>query len=599
MNTQNKEKPLLWIMIATVLVVGVSILKYPENIVNYYNSDATWHTLLTIEAYSETPISDHLFLPIVTLGNNDDKGISWGSTVPDTKGNYYYTSFSPAGYFLPWTFMKIFRLPVVERSLYIFNTVLFVLSAVLWIWLLSLIYKENKNVNIIMLIGLLTYVLSPELLHGMGIVYWHQSIMQVTLLIQVIAYYKIHESNTKISRMVFYMMSLINPYIEWTGYVANVGFALTELILSWKKDRKLALKRVLILGILSMTSFALFVIHYLLRVDAYGFLVTLKSRFMARNVTASIPITDVFRGYIKSFAFFWVVLLVLIVWNFIRNRKVELKHGIWLLVLTFPLIENVVMKEHAVAYTYDRMKGIFCLSFLICELSSNLMESLNRRIITKISLISLSAVVGIMNLTAYVKNDTYIWEANWREENEILADYLNKEYPNSVLGMEHAVRGYMNLLFGRGIFEHVNEDNIQRIASAKGETYAVLLDVGNNGAWNMYDLVGATIYNVSDGSAESVVVKNGNVCKTEYPDQEYQLANWTDENWTNGYSNTGSVLLFYRHERLLNELLSKENLIADENIYHIENVDYDDTWIRVLVDKDASDCMYPTEIRIE
>ena len=87
-------------------------MKYKTGNIDYRNSDATWHVLLTIECYNETPILDHLFLPIVSLGENDDKYIPWGSTIPDNKGNYYYTSFSPAGYFFPWLFIKLFRLPI-------------------------------------------------------------------------------------------------------------------------------------------------------------------------------------------------------------------------------------------------------------------------------------------------------------------------------------------------------------------------------------------------------------------------------------------------------------------------------------------------------
>lgn len=52
-----------------VLVIGVLIVlfsamaRYKSGEIDYLNSDATWHTLLTIEAYNETPISQHLFLP--------------------------------------------------------------------------------------------------------------------------------------------------------------------------------------------------------------------------------------------------------------------------------------------------------------------------------------------------------------------------------------------------------------------------------------------------------------------------------------------------------------------------------------------------------
>ena len=129
------------------MTVAVSFVKYRGGEVNYLNSDATWHTLLTMEAYEETPISVHKFLPIVSLGGMDNKHISWGATIPDLEGNYYYTSFSPAGYVLPYFFVKIFHLPINEKSLYIFNTILFSISAVLWLIFLLRVYKP-ESVNI-------------------------------------------------------------------------------------------------------------------------------------------------------------------------------------------------------------------------------------------------------------------------------------------------------------------------------------------------------------------------------------------------------------------------------------------------------------------
>ncbi len=103
------------------LALCVSAYKFREGEIDYRNSDATWHTLLTIEAYNETPMSDHLFLPLVSLGREEDKYIPWGGGVPDKNGNYYYISFSPAGYALPWLFMKVLSLPVNEKSLYLFT----------------------------------------------------------------------------------------------------------------------------------------------------------------------------------------------------------------------------------------------------------------------------------------------------------------------------------------------------------------------------------------------------------------------------------------------------------------------------------------------
>ena len=116
------------ILCLTVLSSVIRYEKYKNKDIDYINSDATWHVLLTVECYNQTPIDDHIFLPIVSLGKPSDKWISWGATVPDKKGNYYYTSFSPAGYVAPWAFFKLFNLETKESNLFIFSSVIYCLS---------------------------------------------------------------------------------------------------------------------------------------------------------------------------------------------------------------------------------------------------------------------------------------------------------------------------------------------------------------------------------------------------------------------------------------------------------------------------------------
>lgn len=70
-------------------------------------------------------------------------------------------------------------------------------------------------------------------MHGMGIVYWHHSIMQVTLPLQIMAFIKMKDGSKR-AGIAFFILVLVNPYIEWTGYVANAGYALYELFVEWK-----------------------------------------------------------------------------------------------------------------------------------------------------------------------------------------------------------------------------------------------------------------------------------------------------------------------------------------------------------------------------
>lgn len=594
---------LLLIATAILMTISVSAFKYRSGEINYYNSDATWHTLLTVEAYNETPISEHLFLPIITLGSQDDKYITWGATLPDEKGNYYYTSFSAAGYFLPWLFMRIFKLPVTEQSLYLFNSFLFAVSSGLWTWFIYKLYMKSTEVMTITVIGMFTYIFSPEILHGMGIVYWHQSVMQVTLLLQIIAYYKMRQSDRNVTKSVFYFLALLNPYIEWTGYIVNVGFALADLIFHWKINRKTALIRACIIGIISAMSFGMFALHYILRVDARVFFWTIKSRFLDRSIVDASEMTDVFGGYFKSFLYLWILLGGLIIWSFIKNKKLELRYGMLMFVMTFPVIENIIMKEHAISYSYDRMKGIYILSFLVCEVSFFLLRDGGNKLVTLTGLMAGTTIACGLNLRSYIGNDFYIWETDYRKENQILADYINENYGDSMLATgSNGVRGYINLLFGRGIFENMSAAVIKDIAAVKGKQYAILLEFEDgwdlyNENWNLSRITAAEIYKVKSGERIRVDVQT--ITNGRFGVVGYQLADLTDANWKKGYSKYDNTLLFYRDDDLLIDLLTNESIKTGDEVYYIENVDFDEGWIRVLVDRKAENCMYPAMLQIE
>ena len=576
------------IIIILLMTIAVSVVKFREGEIDYYNSDATWHTLLTIRAYDETPISDHLFLPIVSLGDEDDKGISWGSTLPDNRGNYYYTSFSPAGYFFPWLFLKLVKLPVDEMGLYVFNTFLFVLSAILLVYLLNLIYKDEKYRYFLCLAGGLCYISAPEILHGMGIVYWHQSLMQVTLLLQTIMFYKYITDDSRISRYLFYILAVVNPYIEWTGYVANVGFALAELIRYWEVDRKRGFLKAIVLGMLTILSFGLFSAHYLLRVDASAFFDVLKSRFMARNVTTTTALTSVFGSYYKSFMYLWVLLLFLLIYCFVKNGKLELKQGLLFLVFGFLVLENIIMKEHALSYSYDRMKVIFVIVLLLCEVARNVIET-TRKKIAMCLLFLLTGSTTLLNMNSYIKDDSYIWRVDYREDNQILADYIKKLYPTAVYASNFAIRGYMNLLFERGIYEWVDVDQAKQLAAEKGkdEVVFIIQDGYKIQNVNVYHM-NSEVVNQYDVVEHQVRSSNPNaVC----------VSNFTDMNWMNGIMS--NVLLFERDDSLLVQFLANSQLICGGQSFEILNVDYDNKWIRVTVDKNADICMYPNEILIK
>ena len=483
-------------IIIILLVLFVSVIKNKNGDCNYLNSDATWHTLLTVTAYDQTSWKIHKFLPIVTLGSEDDKFIKWGLTAPDDKGNFYYTSFSPATFVIPYLFFKIFNTPIAESSLCNLNSILFAVSAFLWyVFLIKIFGKQSA---VIPLIGSIIYICTPEILHGMGIVYWAQSVFQVAFLIQLLAFYCYKFEKSKKSRVLFYVFCVLNPYIEWTGFVANMGFAVAEYLTIRKIDKKNALIECAKVVLFTFVSFLLFCLHYLLVCDVESFFSIVYRRFFARNAASrfgEFPL--LIRGYITSFAWLWVSLLLLVILNLKKFKKCVINNKLVLLVLLVPVFENVLMLQHAESYTYDRMKVVFPLSFVMCSLLSNLLNVYENRKRTTF-VYAIIFVFCAANVFYYMHNQRYIWNIDYKVKNERFAQYILDNYPNSILALEKGfgVRGYINMLFKRGIYERETLEDIEKIAKMKNKKYAIYVS-GINHPWNMYELTGAWITDLS------------------------------------------------------------------------------------------------------
>src|SRR5262249_22438700 len=93
------RRPSLLIVVFALWLVSVGArFATSDSRENVVDLDATYHVLLTVRAYQETPASVHHFWPLVTLGDAPERGVPFGTTVPDAHGIYYYMSFAPAGF---------------------------------------------------------------------------------------------------------------------------------------------------------------------------------------------------------------------------------------------------------------------------------------------------------------------------------------------------------------------------------------------------------------------------------------------------------------------------------------------------------------------
>lgn len=519
------KKNIFTCILFVCLFIFSVFLRIPKPLTeNWLNSDATYHVLLTLKAYDQTPFRQHKLLPIVSLGGKDDKNIPWGSTIPDKYGNYYYTSFMPLGFIFPYLFIKTFSLPVNEYSLYIFNTIIFFLSWIFCIYLFVNIFKDKINFFTTSIIVTFIYLFSIETMHSHGIVYWSHSLFQLVFILQCIFFLKIDDKKTNYYN--FLLLSFISPSIEWTGYISNFGFLIALIIknkIANKKDKLCSFSKtfteILTISILSISSFIIFIFHFLTTVNKQDFVDALTKRFFARSLTSQISLWQLFDGYLKSYLPILILTILIVFFILIKDkeRKIfcnEMKNNILMLIIIFsPLLENIILKEHATVYSFDRIKAILPIMLLLLICISTFIKNKSEIYIKKFSytLTFIIILISISNLFLYTKQDNYYrWKENYGNSDTLLVEYIKKQYSqeNSVLSQQLSVRGYSNLIFNRGIFEKMDETNTLNNAKKLNKKYAIYLEPENK-EWQKYYYNKATIYDIKNNT-KTVIYIDGN-----------------------------------------------------------------------------------------
>lgn len=245
---------------------------------------------------------------------------------------------------------------------------------------------------------------------------------------------------------------------EWTGYV----FAAGMMVLLWSgwlgvmRNRRLALRLGAVTALSAMAIFA----HFAL---VLGIRPTLRA-FMYRSIARSArqgAFLSLVSGYWLSFGVFAVVVILLLIWfahHAYRNakgKKTDLALGCFFLVgvASLPLLENILMMQHASEYTYDRLKFVFPAALIVAIAFANL------RVMGRIAL-SLSLLICCVTGFFMYKSDLRSY-ASWTEidlANRRMAEEVQRyvDPQCAIFASSLATRGYANLLVHHGIYELTN-----------------------------------------------------------------------------------------------------------------------------------------------
>lgn len=481
---------------------------------NFHAVNAPWHVLVTAKAMQETPVSVHKFLPIVSLGQPEDKFIQWGDTVMDRhgQGNYYYTSFMPLTFVVAWLFYSLTGLPYSELTLYWFSSGLAILCYLATLRLLLRLFRDKLPPVFVILCSYFIYFYLPEMLHSNGAVYWGQSLYQLFFALQLNVYVELREKRTWPRFIAFLALAFLVCCVEWTGYLSNVGFFLAygmDIFLAARRGGRVAeagqkrpagrlapyrpeILSMAGLAVVSVGALGAFCFHFILNLTVQDFVAMMQKRMAARTGQAGHDLPILLQRYWSSFHYFLIVLAVLAavaLGLYLARRKgwPGPPLGALLFLTCLPVLENLILLNHAIDYSYDRMKTIFPMLLLFFAAASVVAACLPKGAGAALAGLSLVLLlVSGFNLFTYARRGafggfSYIVAENY-ESDPVLAEYVQAHYsgPDTVMLSSTSVRGWTNILFGRGVYEEYivynwDETDIFTIAAQRGAKRVVYL----------------------------------------------------------------------------------------------------------------------------
>ncbi|MEI0525477.1 hypothetical protein R4K54_06070 [Brachyspira murdochii] len=559
-------------------------MRYPKEDKNYTNLDATYHTLLTVKAYNEIPIREHKFLPIVTLDGY--KNVRWGATIPDKNGNFYYTSFSFVGYIFPYLFFKLFNLPITIYSLYLFNSILMMISCLLFYYIINYYFSQYIDKILLFIMVFMLYVGSTEVMHSQGVIYWHHSLFQIFLLLHIISFINI---NNKYFKILFFILFFINPYIEWTGYISNFSFFLLYIVKfitsKEKNNRLLYIKYILVISILTGMSFLVFSFHYLLNVNFTDYINALISRFKARNFYDKTQLKWLFIGYYNSYKTILVIIILLFIisiifipntfkYYFIKFKK----YSALLFLLFVPILENFIMKQHAISYTFDRLKVSLFLITILLIIVIHIYNNSKKLFFVVFNFIF---IIQFFNLLLYQNDNKYSYNIDYNYNNVTISQYINSNFKDAIVYNNINVRGYLNILFKKNIYEFGNFYEIYYNFVQNNKSNTLVYIYSKDAPWNIYKIEKSII--LKDNFVSILYTDNYKLIEKKYNINDIiWLYNLSDKNWLKGVSKySNKILLFINNSD--NQILLNKNIYLEinNNKYLIDEANIVGSYIHV------------------
>lgn len=285
-----------------------------------YDGYVTAHTLLTLQAWQQ---EGPLIAPLYTLSGEANRGINNLGGIPDEQGRYYYVSYPPFVFLLPFVVFHVLHIVASPFALQFLNLVLHFSCALGIFLLLCQVYRKNPQRKVIALAGSVFYIVLPANLWFHSAIYFADVAAQPFFIFGIFFLYQLVSEQK--SRWWWYLLLFLDvflmAYTEWIGVLFSIiGVAWLLFIEKWN-TRTLFLICLLLGAVICAISITLWHYSYIA-----GFSVlrqellekyTYRSGYGALDVKV---IQNVFYFYYRYYLTAIILLISLgVLW--IRNRK--------------------------------------------------------------------------------------------------------------------------------------------------------------------------------------------------------------------------------------------------------------------------------------
>lgn len=352
-------------LLVFIFLISVAVrIPVINNHLSLHHGWISAHTLLTLQTWNEKGILNFHSAPVYTPQNEGDKFIPALAGVIDAKGDAYYVSYPPLGFYAPYFFMNVFFLEPNILSLIIFNLLLHFLSALFIYKIVKRLLRNNPSPEFASIIAFIIYLFTPATLWFQSNAYFVDMLEQFLWILTFFVTLKLNEESSQKNVSLFSFLLFACCYTEWLGFfyalIAFIYFGIKSL-----RQKQFPAISLICVAVVFL-SFGLFVWQYSQISGLHSLIENLTDKYKTRSgfygettsefglsINNPASFLRLWNNYLDNYLNLIILLpLITLTYIFIRN-KIQPQNNSWLLVCLFLVVP--VLLHHIIFFNFTSL----------------------------------------------------------------------------------------------------------------------------------------------------------------------------------------------------------------------------------------------------